>query len=111
MALGEAEDGQMSALPDDASSKMAAELAVKVAKTQDDLITAALNQRLGRSDWELTDLLPRLCRVQILSQPQELWLLDDKPLIEIWPVDLVTVQEGDSAKMKANLRHRSFPTT
>jgi len=96
------------ALAVDACSAMSAQLAANVAKKQDGLISAAITERLGHSSWQLFAIAHRLRRVRYNDQPQETWLLDDKPLVEIWPVELKTVQEGNATKLVASVQHRSF---
>lgn len=96
------------ALAVDACSAMSAKLAASIAKTQDGLIGAEVTKRLGHSSWQVFAIAHRLKRCRVKDQPQEMWLLDDKPLIEIWPVELKTVQDGDATKLVASVQHRTF---
>jgi len=73
-----------------------------------ELICAAISQYLGTSDWDEEEVRPRIERVKIAGHDQEVWLLDGKPIIEIWPFEFKTFIDGGSTKIEAIVSHRMF---
>lgn len=45
---------------------------------------------------------------RVRDEPQETITLDGKPLVELWPVELETVNEGGKITIKATRRYRIF---
>ena len=65
---------------------MTNEIARKLAADQDALIRRNITRRIGE-DWTDASILPRLRWEIDRSKPEKMLLLDDKPLLLIWPVD------------------------
>lgn len=85
------------------------QLAIGVAKKQDWIISAAITERLGQSNWKLEDLVGRLYRVQAAGEPYETYVLDNQPLVQIWPPQLTDFQDGHSQHIEASVQYRTFP--
>lgn len=73
----------------------------------DDLLGKAITEVIGEG-WSLIDLKGRLQSVRVRDEPQETIMLDGKPLVELWPVELETVNEGGKITIKATRRYRTF---
>ena len=84
------------------------DVASNLAKKTDGIIASAITEALGHNSWQLWAIAHRLRRVRINDQPQETWLLDDKPLLEIWPPEMETKREGDSIKAVLTVKYRTF---
>lgn len=82
-------------------------LARTSAKEIETIISAEITQMLGEG-WLIDDLRGRLQSVRVCNEPQETISLDGKPLIELWPVELKTVNEGGKITIKAIRRYRTF---
>lgn len=80
----------------------------ELAKKTDGIISSAISEALGHDSWQLWAIANQLKRVRINGQPQETWLLDDKPMLEIWPPEIETATEGDSIKAKFTVKYRTF---
>lgn len=90
-------------------SQMADEVARKLASDHDDLIRNAALVRIGGriSDEQL---LPRL-RVEIdPKKPEKMILLDDKPLLLIWPPECSTyLTETGASEINWSVRYMRMP--
>jgi hypothetical protein len=84
-----------------------ASLARDSAKATDEIFSAEITAMVGEG-WMIADLRGRLQSVRIRDQPQETITLDGKPLVELWPVELETVNEGGKITIKATCRYRTF---
>jgi hypothetical protein len=83
-------------------------LAPGLAGQQSDIIRTCINEALGNEAWIIGDLANRMVRVRVVGQESETITLDGKPLLEIWPTEMKTVQEGNSWKMVATVKYRTF---
>lgn len=84
-----------------------ASLARDSAKTTDEILSAEITAMVG-DGWMIADLQGRLQSVRVRNEPQETILLDGKPLVELWPVELKTVNKGGKITIKATRRYRTF---
>ena len=83
-------------------------LASGLAGQQNEIIRTCINEALGNEAWMIGDIVSRMVRVRIMGQESETITLDGKPLLEIWPPEMKTVQEGNSWKMVATVKYRTF---
>ncbi len=83
-------------------------MASNLAKKTDGIIASAITDALGHNSWQLSCIAHRLRRVRVNGQPQEMWLFDDKPLLEIWPPEMEIKTEGDSIKAVSTVKYRTF---
>lgn len=88
-------------------SGYASSLAHESAKNTDAILTAAIEAVIGLG-WEVSDLKGRLACVNIQGQPQETYTLDGKPILELWPIQLETINEGGKFTMKVTRNYRTF---
>lgn len=95
---------------EDALWRVTLEAGKKMAATIDRLVGEEVTHRLGHNSWQVFAIAHRLRRVRFKDSPSELWYLDDKPLIEIWPLETQTVQEGDATKLNLAVKYRTFRT-
>lgn len=72
----------------------------EVAKNTDAILTDAITAVIGKG-WQICDLKARLACVKIQGQSQETYTLDGKPILELWPIQLETINEGGKFTMKA----------
>jgi hypothetical protein len=84
-----------------------ASLARDSAKATDEILSAEITAMVG-DGWMIADLRGRLQSVRVRDEPRETILLDGKPLVELWPVELETVNEGGKITIKATRRYRTF---
>ena len=84
-----------------------ASLAHDSAKATDEILSAEITAAVGEG-WMIADLRGRLQSVRVRDEPQETITLDGKPLVELWPVELETVNEGGKITIKATRRYRTF---
>ena len=89
-------------------SGYASSLAHESAKNTDTILTDAISAVIGRG-WEVSDLKGRLACVKIQGQPQETYTLDGKPILELWPIQLETINEDGKFTMKCTLNYLTFP--
>jgi len=82
-------------------------LARDFAKMTDELLGKAITAVIGEG-WALLDLKGRLQSVRVRNEPQETIMLDGKPLVELWPVELETFNEGGKITIKATRKYRTF---
>lgn len=68
----------------------------KVAAMKDLLVRDAITRRLAGAPWQLADLVGRLERRVCPGSAVEFWLMDGRPLIDLWPVRFELKQEGNS---------------
>ena len=87
-------------------SGYASSLAHESAKNTDAILTDAISAVIGRG-WEVSDLKGRLACVKIQGQPQETYTLDGKPILELWPIQLETINEGGKFTIKATRNYRT----
>lgn len=85
-----------------------AALASGLAGQQNEIIRTCINEALGNEAWLIGDIASRMVRVRVVGQESETITLDGKPLLEIWPPEMKTVQEGNSWKMVATVKYRTF---
>lgn len=71
-------------------------------------IRTCINEALGNEAWMIGDIASRMVRVRVVGQESETITLDGKPLLEIWPPEIKNVQEGNSWKMVATVKYRTF---
>ena len=83
-------------------------LASGLAGQQNDIIRTCINEALGNEAWIIGNLANRMVRVRVVGQESETITLDGKPLLEIWPPEMKTVQEGNSWKVVATVKYRTF---
>lgn len=83
-------------------------LASNLAGQKDNIIRVCINDAIGSHAWLIGDIAPRMRRVKIKGQESETITLDGKPLLEIWPPEMKTVQEGNSVKIVATCKYRTF---
>jgi hypothetical protein len=88
-------------------SSCCASLARDSAKAIDEIIRDAINATIG-GDWVIADLRGRLQRITIQGQAPETYYLDGKPILELWPVELETVNDGKSFVVHATRQYRTF---
>ena len=74
----------------------------------DNLIRVAINEAIGNDAWIIGDIASRMCRVKKEGQESEIYTLDGNPILEIWPPTMETVQEGNSMKLVASRKYRTF---
>jgi len=84
-----------------------ASLAWDPAKVTDEILSSEITAMIGEG-WIIADLRGRLQSVRVRDEPQETITLDGKPLVELWPVELETVNEGGKITIKATRRYRTF---
>jgi hypothetical protein len=84
-----------------------ASLAQDTAKATDVILSQAITAMVGEG-WMIADLRGRLQSVRVRDEPQETILLDGKPLVELWPVELEAVNEGGKITITAKRRYRTF---
>lgn len=88
----------------------AAEVARKIAADQDALIRRCILGRLG-DNWTDEEIIPRLRWEQERDKPEKVLMLDDKPLLMIWPPESRT--EWDDAaqcsRMKWTVNYMELP--
>lgn len=95
-------------MPPALASVSGSALASNLAGQKDSIIRICVNEALGNEAWLIGDIAPRMRRVKIEGQESETITLDGKPLLEIWPPEIKTVQEGDSIKLVATCKYRTF---
>ena len=83
-----------------------AAVALEFARERDKIIASAISSALGRNDWQLWEVAPRIRRLQVEGQPQESWTLDGRPILELWPPDVETKSEGGSVKIVWTVKYR-----
>jgi hypothetical protein len=88
-------------------SGYASSLAHESAKNTDAILTDAITAVIGKG-WQICDLKGRLACVKIQGQPQETYTLDGKPILELWPIQLETINEGGKFTIKATRNYRTF---
>lgn len=86
--------------PPDWSSEMAGRISRELARKKDALISEAITARIG-PDWTPQGIAFRLTRHHEKNQPQEVWCLDGRPMLEIWPAYSWTVT-GDDGRTVMN---------
>ena len=69
----------------------AVELGKHLALQLDAAIRKALNNRMGRTDWVLSEVMPRMQREIFARDGMELWYLDGQPLLEVWSPQTTSV--------------------
>lgn len=85
----------------------AAQLGKLLAQQLEAAIKAAVTRRLKRDDWQLSEVVTRMRR-QRRPDGVELWLLDAKPLLEVWPPQ--TTKEGNKVRFSNKLKFYEFET-
>ncbi len=81
----------------------------QTAEGVESLLTALIARRLAGETWDAKTVAARLRRLRFEGQPQELWLLDDRPLLQIWPPEVTrTVREG-AAHLDITVAYMTFP--
>lgn len=73
----------------------ATEVAKKLAADKDALIGRCVSNRLGRNDWNIEEIAPRMRAEQEPGQVSTMWIFDELPLIEIWPPESTSNLIGD----------------
>lgn len=86
--------------------EFSAKIAKEVARTRDRLIEEAVTALLGHEDWNPRELAGRLRRLGHPERPEEHWQLDGKPLISIWPSEVINADGQITLKIK----YQKFPT-
>lgn len=94
----------------DIMDRMANEVARKLAADQDALIRRVITARIGEG-WALEAVLPRLRWEQERGKPEKMLILDDAPLLLIWPPDHdLASDELDAAHyMRWVVRYQEMP--
>lgn len=81
--------------------RMAVEIGRRLASEKDAIIRSVISGRIG-ADWKLDDVIPRLRFEQERGHPETMLLLDDKPLITMWPAEC----KGEGAEIKWVLKYK-----
>lgn len=92
----------------DTLSHFSTEIAKTLAARQDALIRECITKRLGYGGWTDTNIIPRLRIEQERGCPEKRFLLDDQPLITIWPPVSHTSEEGERSIMNWSVSYRKF---
>ena len=97
--------------PKDGSDLSAAACSEKVVKemveSEDHALKSAISARIG-SEWSIEDIKHRLKRLSYRDHPGEIITLDEKPIMEIFPVECKVEQRGDRTFFTANRPFRIF---
>lgn len=91
------------------SKKTAPAALLTLTGEKDNLLRACVNQALGSDQWLMTDIVKRMRRVHRVGEESETYMLDDKPLLEVWPITIEMVQDGDTMKIVASCKYLTFP--
>ncbi len=84
---------------------MAGELAKKLGEEKDNILRASIRNRIG-PEVRIKDVLVtgRVTRGTTVDSKSELWMLDGKPLVEIWEPEVKSVE----GRITASISYR-FP--
>lgn len=86
--------GSLLSMPNpDLCAHYATELGMALARKKDALISDCITAVIG-PDWTPESIRPRLTRERYQDAPQETWLLDGEPLVQIWPAQTGSHEEG-----------------
>ena len=103
---------EFDALPNDAArlsleSSACSALTHESAEMTEKILGIEITKTLGKG-WVLADLKGRVQLVKVQDEPQETFLLDGKPILQLWPVKLTPeIQDGTSV-MTASRCYRTF---
>lgn len=100
-------DSQATSKPPFAATDGSA-LASEHAGKLDQLLRTEVSNALGNEAWLIVDLANRMRRVRVEGQEQETITLDGKPIMELWPLTVETVTEGDSVRVVVTQKYRTF---
>jgi len=81
--------------------------AAEMARKLEDEMKAALDDELP--GWTLLDVQKRCRMVRVAGSPVETLYLDDRPLLEIWPIESRTETRGESIVVTFTRQVRRLP--
>lgn len=84
------------------------QVAWEIAARQDALIRDCITERIG-PDWKEPDIFQRLNWEIDRNKPEKMLLLDDKPLLLIWPPESSMVMDPEAANTKWTIRYKRLP--
>jgi len=84
------------------------EIARKLAADQDTLIRRCISERIG-DNWTDEEIFPRMRVEQGRGRPEKMFLLDDKPLVLIWPPQSSMDASGNMNRMTWSMDYRKIP--
>lgn len=93
----------------DVLADMAAEIARKLAADQDALIRRCINERTGRSDWTLGEMLPRLRWLLDERNPWKILTLDGHAILKMWPPACQNNFNECSNMVQWSIQYEMFP--
>lgn len=88
---------------DSAHSALASESAQKTDSILKDVITSEIGD-----GWTMADIEGRLVSVRVQGDPQEMIMLDGKPILELWPTEIKTEQRGNATVLVSSRSYRAF---
>ena len=56
----------------------------------------------------MSALIPRMQRVQVKGQEHETITLDGEPILQVWPIKLESIKDGDSYKLSVTRQVRDL---
>ncbi len=93
----------------DLSKYMAEQLAAQLAEEQDKIVQACIRKRVG-PEVRIKDVLiaNRISRVDGSDEKSEIWLLDGRPMVEIWKPETKdeATADGNGTRMVASIAYR-----
>ena len=86
-------------------------LAKALMSEKDKLIASAINDAMCGAAWDIPTIAPRLKHMIDEKTLVSMWTLDNEPLIEIWPFELMPANEEGSWKIIGSFHFFIYPRT
>ncbi len=83
-------------------------LAAEQVKRLDEIIRIEINQRLGTDAWMISDLAGRVRIEKVDGETHETYVLDGKPLLQVWPPTVDTKNDGVKVIVTVTQEYRTF---